>query len=256
MSEISRRVLFFSNLQFTESELLSFASKGYSLVSSKGKARLIDEVLSLKPFGLVIDVKYCAQRSLPCSFILQKLQHSLTGIPVFLINGTNINYLELIQNELVYAFLKDDVSLIRLAGALDQYSQIGKRGGGPDRMRFGVSVPCVMKKLGSSGLAYGQICDLSPKGMKVVLNVEQQDWLAGDEIRFSFNQCGDRGVHLEGYGRLRWALKHEGKPGSQMTRLGVEFSQLPKPTLVEVLEILNDLRSRPLNSGMENSIAG
>ena len=243
MSDKLKRVLFFSNIQVLEADLAELRSKDFDLVFSKGKARLIDEILSDRPFAVVLDAKYCKERSAPVDFLLPKIHKSLNGTPVFLIKASGVERLEILKNDLAYAVLQDESGLAGLWAALLRYGQMVKSAGSSNRIRHGVSVPCLVKKLGTSGLIHGEICDLSPKGMKVLVDRQSLDWTPGDEVRFSFSRIGHKGAHLDGYGQLRWSVTDEVQPGIKVTRMGLEFSQLPAPTLQEFMEMMNTARS-------------
>ena len=243
MDEQLKDVLIFSNMQFESPQLSKANADGFSLVYSKGKARLVDEILSIRPVGLVIDADYCQRRGMTCQFLLQKVQHSLGNTPAFLINGKELDYIKLMADNLLYAIIQGKPDLGKISSSLKKYLESNKRRSELTRVRNDVSVPCLLKKLGTSGLVQGKICDLSPKGMKIVLDRPCDEWAIGDEIRFSFTGATQKGGHLDGYGRLRWYEKNNVPPSGATARMGLEFSQLPQPTLYEFLDILNASRS-------------
>jgi hypothetical protein len=230
-------------MQFSNEALAHAQKEGFAICNSKGKARLIDEILSLRPVALVVDSKYCEQRSMKSQFLLQKVQHSLGNTPVFLMNATDVDYVQLMAENLIYAMMKGKPDLVKLVASLRRYLESNKRRASSATVRNLVALPCLLKKLGASGLLQGQICDLSPKGMKILLERPREEWAVGDEIRFSVAKAGASGAHLDGYGRLRWAEKINDVQGSVKMNLGIEFSQLPLPTLYEFLDILNSSRA-------------
>ncbi len=243
LSEVVQNILFFSNMQLSNEDLSQTLSAGFAIVHSKGKARLIDEILTLKPVALIVDAKYCAQRSMKCDFLLQKIQYSIRATPVFLVNATDVDYISMMADNLIYALIKGPPDFVRLLASLRQYRESSRSRAAATPVRNTVSVPCLLKKLGTSGLIHGRICDLSPKGMKIVLDRDCEDWITGDEIRFSFAKSSDKSSHLDGYGRLRWSEKVAHAPGVVAVKLGLEFCQLPLPTLHEFLDILNTSRA-------------
>lgn len=243
MAGMLKSILFFSNFKVPSDVLSEVNSAGFEVVYSKGKARLIDEILTLKPAALVVDGKYCSERGLKCDFLLQKVRHSIRETPVFLVNTTDVDYVKLMADNLIYAIMKDQPDFKRLLSSIQRYFEAGRARAELTRIRSSVSLPCLLKKLGTSGVLQGKICDLSPKGMKIIVERASDDWIAGDEVRFSFSRIGEKSAHLDGYGCVRWFEKVGGASDPQGVQLGLEFSQLPLPTLYEFLEILNSSRS-------------
>lgn len=238
-----KSLLFVSNQKLTEGQSEDLLAKGFSVFYAKVVDDLSAEISSLRPFALVLDVKYCTANGFSLRVLLQKLNPMVGKVPVFLINASNINYLELLGNDLVYAVLKQDQSIENLGAALIRYQDLYKKHRDHALMRFGVSLPCLVKKLGSSGLLQGVIKDISPKGMRLELELKPDDWTAGDELRFSFTSSKKEGAsYLDGFGHLRWSMHEEEKPGIKKVRVGVQFSQLPEPTLQGVLDIVNSAR--------------
>jgi hypothetical protein len=242
MAGTPKVVLFFSNLKISEAEATAFSAAGFSPVFSKGKARLVDEIMTLRPVAVVVDARYCIQRTASASFLLPKIKKSLNGAPVFLINSTCVRNFDLLKANLAYAILPHETSMDKLLSALLNFCMMIRGVSESNRIRHKVSVPCLVKRLGTSGLVKGQICDLSPKGMKIVVDLQPVDWSAGDELRFSFAKAGASTQHFEGHGQLRWSVTDELGPGIKVTRMGLEFSQLPTATLVEFMQILNTAR--------------
>ncbi len=238
-----QNILFYSNTEFSSEESEKAKSSGYNIVYSKNKARLIDDIISSKPVAILIDGQYCEQRKMKAVFLLQKIRSVAKARPVFLVNASHVDHVDLMVEELVYAVISGLPNVARIITALDKFLDARKQGYGPGRIRNTVQVPCLLKKLGTSGLLHGNICDLSPKGMKIVLERSCEDWTAGDEIRFSIPKKSDKTLHLDGYGRLRWTEKQNADEGVGRVQLGLEFSQLPLQTLHEFLDLLNASRA-------------
>jgi hypothetical protein len=243
MTDNRKLILSYSNIAFAADTIGKSQQEGFEIVASKGKSRIIDEIISLKPFAVAIDGVYCESRSMKATFLLQKIRHVVQTTPVFLFNSDDANHVKLMADDLVYAVITGPADLGKLTCAIKKYINTPKRGGRSERVRSQVQLPCLLKKLGTSGLMQGKICDLSPKGMKIVLERPCDDWSTGDELRFSIPKKSDTTSHLDGYGHLRWSKKQEVGNGFFNVHLGVEFSQLPLPTLYEFLDLLNNTRA-------------
>lgn len=243
MSEFRHTILIYSNAIFSSEALAKANQEGFELIYSKGKSRLIDEILSNRPFAVLIDGDYVGQRSMKPAFLLQKIRHVVRSTPVFLFNSFETDHVKLMAEELVYAVVSGNPDLSKLIDVIKKYISTPKRGAQSDKVRNKVQVPCLLKKLGTSGVLSGKICDLSPKGMKIILDKPCDEWSAGDEIRFSIPRKNDSSSHLDGYGHLRWSQKQNVGQGFVNVQLGVEFTQLPLPTLYEFLDLLNSSRA-------------
>jgi hypothetical protein len=236
-------------MKIDEQEIASFNAARFDLVFSKGKARLVDEIIRIKPQAIVIDAVYCNERGTSVGFILPKIQKVLNGTPVLLVNGSDIQHLDLLKKNLVYAVFSNKFSWIKLRSTLISYRQSLKIYRAGQAARHTVSVPCLVKKLGTSGLIQGKICDLSHHGMKIELDKSSLDWATGDDVRFSFKN-GDRNVHFEGHGQLRWSVSDEIRPGMRVIKIGLEFTQLPSTTTFEFMDMINSAR---VNTELEMS---
>lgn len=234
-------ILLFSNLKISDQEISSFSAAGFDLVFSKGKARLVDEIIQIRPQTIVIDAIYCNERGASLGFLLPKIQKVLNGTPVFVVNGSGVQHLDLLKNNLAYAVFAKDFSWIKLLSSLINYRQSLKVYPAGQRVRHKVSLPCLVKKLGTSGLIQGKICDLSHHGMKIELDKSSLDWTTGDDVRFSFKN-GQRNVHFEGHGQLKWSITDEITPGMRVIKIGLEFTQLPSTTTLEFMEMINSAR--------------
>lgn len=243
MDELRHMILIYSNASFNCEALSKANQEGFELIYSKGKSRLIDEILSIKPFAVLIDGEYVSQRSMKPAFVLQKIKHVVRSTPVFLFNSAEVDHVQLMAEDLVYAVITGRPDLSKLISAVKRYISTPKRGANSDKVRTPVQLPCLLKKLGTSGLLHGKICDLSPKGMKIILEKPCDEWMTGDEIRFSIPRKNDSSSHLDGYGHLRWSQKQNVGQGFVNVQLGVEFSQLPLTTLYEFLDLLNSSRA-------------
>lgn len=242
MAEGIQNVLYLSCSKLSDQEYDSFKSRGFDITLQNHADLFLHLISSIRPFGLIVDGKLCGSALSSSSGLLQKIQKSYPGVPVFLLNATGAQRYELLKSDLAYAVFPPGANLSTVLAAISRYKSMLQSAGAKSKIRFGVSLPCMVKKLGASGLVQGEICDLSPNGMKVRIDAEQIKWEAGDEVRFSLNQKTSSAGQLEGFGQLRWSITDEVRPGIKETRMGFEFSQLPPPTLHAFLDLLNDAR--------------
>lgn len=228
----------------SDQEYDSFKSRGFDVKLQNHPDLFLELVSTVQPFGLIVDGKLCGSALASPGGLLQKIQKLYPGVPVFLLNATGAQRYELLKSDLAYAVFPQGANLYTILAAVSRYQCMLQSAGAKSKIRFGVSLPCMVKKIGASGLIQGEICDLSPNGMKVRIDAEQIKWEAGDEVRFSLNQKTSTAGQLEGFGQLRWSITDEVRPGVKETRMGFEFSQLPPPTLNAFLDLLNEARVR------------
>lgn len=242
MGMSAKAVFFVSKQTISNEDVRDFARDGFDLIAQKNFEDLLTSSASRRPFAIIIDGDVCGGQLCSAGGLLSKIQKKLSLPPVFLINATGVQRFELLKSDLAYAVFPLHTKLSAVLPAIIRYDRMLEAAGAKSKIRFGVSMPCLVKKLGASGLLQGEICDLSPNGMKVRVNSEDIDWQTGDEVRFSLNQKVSNSGHLEGYGQLRWSITDEVKPGVKETKLGFAFKQLPTDTLNAFLDLLNEAR--------------
>lgn len=242
MAQDIKTVFFVSKKIISHDDATNFKREGFDLISQKCFDEVVADSRTRPPFAIIVDGALCGSQLCSPSGLLSKIQKNVPGAAVFLINATGVQRFELLKSDLAYAVFPNSTKISDLLVSISRYDRMLTTAGAKSKIRFGVSVPCLVKKLGASGLVQGEICDLSSNGMKVRVNSEELNWQTGDEIRFSFDQKTRQAGNLEGFGQLRWSVTNEIKPGVKETRMGFEFSRLPPPTLHAFLDLLNDAR--------------
>ena len=249
MSKITKNIFFFSDLDSSKFTLEKLAASGYTAIFSSDHARLTDQVAAVKPVALVFDCDYCRKKSLRFRGFLERLRQEKPDIPVFLIKASITEFSDLLVAELVYSVVEGIIPGETLARAITSYHELQSRKRGKNPLRFQVTVPCLVKKIGSSGVVHGHICDISPKGMKVELDRDPTHWSEGDELRFSLLISGPLPEsdprHLDGYGHVRWKRLETHLLLTDKVAMGIEFATIPEPTRLGVMQILNTARSVP-----------
>lgn len=80
--------------------------------------------------------------------------------------------------------------------------------------RVDVSIRCLLKRVGSSGVISGTIVNISQSGLRVECEGLLLEWLEDDEVRFSVSEEHHVfGNHFYGAGRLRWKQAHSVRSG-------------------------------------------
>ena len=249
MSNITKTIFFFSDIDSSKYSKEKLGTSGYIAIFSSDQTRLSEQIAALKPVALVFDCDYCKKKSLRFRGFLERMKKEKPDIPIFLINAPIAEFSDLLVEELVYSVIEGVIPAETLVQAVSACHKLQVRRLARTPLRYQVTLPCLVKRIGSSGVVHGHICDISPNGMKVVLDQDTTHWSDGDELRFSLliakRLPASEPQHLDGYGHVRWNRVETNLSSTEQIAMGIEFGVIPTQTRVGVMQILNTARSTP-----------
>ncbi len=247
MDELNSKIMYFTDATISSEEGIFLDDRGFEINSCSDKNQLFSDINMLKPVAMIIDVSFCLKKQIACEKLLKRINMTIPSVPVFLTHSRLIDSVQLMAKGLVYAKSIQGLDCAGLCHSLKSFKADKKPRIAMEYYRTPVRLACMVKKLGASGVFEGSIRDLSPRGMKVVLDDPLNDWKSGDEVRFSLGQTSDAQKMLEGFANLRWTRELNGQAGPRGSEIGLEFATLPPEILKTFISTLNDFRVGQLN---------
>lgn len=225
-------IFFFSDMDGQEIKKIGFRqSKCTAVISSNHKTLSVD-VRNHKPGALVIDMDFCRRKSLKVRPFLHSIKKEMMNLLIFLTKSAQIEFEDLIATGIIYSVSIEIPEAEKLFDSVEAFHDQSTKPKDQPEIRREVSFPCLLKKIGCSGLVSATIVDLSSGGMKVKIEGSIEHWETGDEIRYSIiKNPTDTSSHVHGLAKVRWRKAHT--ENESAIHLGLMFHGVPPNAITE-----------------------